>query len=340
MRTQEWSRNRGEAVHFPQLTDFKPVLRQHCLTLFKTGTYTGFMTNRRLPAAVLVLAFLGAAPWLHAQATRRALYVSALDKTGAPVSDLAPQDIAVREDNVAREVLTVAPAVEPMQVALLVDNSQAASPFIRDYREALAAFVDALTNGEQPGTRNEVAIITIAERPTIATEYTTDRGALIKGAQRIFSSTNSGTYLLDGIVETSQGITKRRSPRPVIVALLTEGPELSDRFYQQVLTTLRASGAALHVITVGRPRNDAHDRSVVISEGPRSTGGNYDALLTSTALTGRLKRLAAELTHQFRVTYSRPQSLIPPERVTVSAARPGLTVRGTPAVADREQERP
>lgn len=293
------------------------------------------MMNGRLPAAVLALAFFGA-PLLHAQPARGALYVSALDKTGTPVSDLAPSDIAVREDNVAREVLAVAPAVEPMQIALLVDNSQAAAPFIRDYREGLAAFVDALTNGERPATRNEVAIITLADRPTIATDYTTDRAALVKSAQRIFSSSGSGAYLLDGIIETSQGITKRRSRRPVMVAIATEGPELSDRFYQQVLTTLRTSGAALHIIAVGRPTNDSHDRSVVISEGPRSTGGQYDTVLVSSALTGRLKRLAAELTQQFRVTYSRPQSLIPPERITVSAERPGLTVRGTPVVADRE----
>jgi hypothetical protein len=310
------------------------------LTLFKTETYTGLMKIRRLPAAVLGLALLGAAPWVHAQADQRALYVSALDKTGAPVSDLAPTDIAVREDNVAREVLTVAPAAEPMQIAVLVDNSQAAGPFVRDYREALAAFVDALTNGEGPGTRNEVAIITVAERPTIATDYTTDRGALVKSAMRVFSIAGSGAYLLDGIIETSQGITKRRSPRPVIVAIATEGPELSDRFYQQVLTALRASGAALHVIGVGRPTNESHDRSVVVSEGPRSTGGQSDTLLASTALTGRLKQLAAELTHQFRVTYARPKSLIPPERITVSAAKPGLTVRGTPVVAERQQERP
>ena len=34
----------------------------------------------------------------------------------------------------------------------------------------------------------------------------------------------SGTYLLDGLIETSQGLTKRGSPRPVIVAITTEGP--------------------------------------------------------------------------------------------------------------------
>ena len=58
--------------------------------------------------------------------------------TGAPVADLGPADFIVREDNVAREVLRVAPASEPMQIALLVDNSQAAEPFIRDYRAGAA----------------------------------------------------------------------------------------------------------------------------------------------------------------------------------------------------------
>ena len=38
---------------------------------------------------------------------------------------------------------------------------------------------------------------------------------------------------------------------------------------------------------------------------------------------------ADELTHQYKVTYARPQSLIPPEKVTVAAAKPGITARGT-----------
>ena len=54
------------------------------------------------------------------------MYVSALNDAGAPVPDLGPSDFIVREDNMAREVLRVEPAVEPMQIALLVDTSQAA----------------------------------------------------------------------------------------------------------------------------------------------------------------------------------------------------------------------
>jgi hypothetical protein len=100
-----------------------------------------------------------------------------------------------------------------------------------------------------------------------------------------------------------------------------------------VLDPLRASGAAFHAITLGRPSGSLSDemrnRNQVLDEGPRATGGRREELLTSMALEGKLKLLADELMHQYKVTYARPQSLIPPERVTVAAARPGMTARGT-----------
>ena len=48
------------------------------------------------------------------------------------------------------------------------------------------------------------------------------------------------------------------------------------------------------------------------------------------ALPDRLKQVADELTHQYLVTYARPESLIPPEKITITAKRTGLLVRGTP----------
>ena len=38
--------------------------------------------------------------------------------------------------------------------------------------------------------------------------------------------------------------------------------------------------------------------------------------------------IVAELRNQYLVAYSRPDSLIPPEEVTVSVGRAGLTARG------------
>lgn len=284
----------------------------------------------------MLLAGLAALPViLQAQAQQRIVFASALDQKGAPVPGLGPEDFVIREDKVTREVLNVVPAREPMQVALLIDNSQAADPYVRDLREATAGFIRTI--GEDPtGARHEVAVITVGERPTINTDYTTDIERAIKGAQRIFAMPGTGAYLLDGIIETSRGIRKRESPRPVIVAVITAGVDLSDRVYQSVLEPLRESGAALHVVVVGRPVTADNDRMMVLDLGTRDTGGRYDTVLTGTALTPRLKELATELTHQYKVTYARPQTLIPPERVTVSAARPGIQIRGIAQLAQNE----
>ena len=58
------------------------------------------------------------------------------------------------------------------------------------------------------------------------------------------------------------------------------------------------------------------------------------------ALEPQLKQLADELTHQYQVTYARPQSLIPPERFTVATNKPGLTARGTLVKRPRHRGRP
>jgi hypothetical protein len=290
------------------------------------------MNTRRVFFAVLVLAagaFAGSRS-LVAQAIQRSMYVSVLDDAGVPVPDLGPSDFVVREDNLAREVLTVVPAAEPMQIAILVDTSQAARDEIQHIRTALPAFVSALTSGD---VKNEVAIIAVGERPTVFTNYTSNRATLQKGIDRIWSMQGTGTYLLDGLVETSQGFKKREATRPVIVSITTEGAELSNFQHDQVLTPLKDAGAAYHAITLGHPssslRDEMRERSIVLDEGPRQTGGRREELLTGMALQPTLTKLASELTHQYRVTYARPQSLIPPEKVVVAAARPGLTARGT-----------
>jgi hypothetical protein len=275
---------------------------------------------------------------LHAQTQQRIVYASAVDDKGAPVAGLGPADFVVREDRTAREILNVAPASDPMQIALLIDNSQAADPFIRDMREGATAFINALA-ADPTGAKHQVAVITIGERPTINTDYTPDLQQAVKGAQRIFATPGSGAYLLDGIIETSKGISKRESPRPVIVAVITPGVELSDRAYQSVLEPLHDAGAAFHVMVVGRPVTTDQDRLMVLDLGTSQTGGRYDTVLTGTGLAPRLKQLADELTHQYKITYAPPTTLIPPDRVTVSAGKQGLTVRGIAQNAPAESSR-
>ena len=290
------------------------------------------MTTRRSAVAVggaIVLALLAIRTPL-AQTLQRGIYTSVLDKDGSPVAGLTPADFVVREDNIAREVLRVEPATAPMQIALLVDNSQRSSNNIRDIREAATEFIKSVSGTPM---KNEVAVIAVAERPTILVDYTTDQAKLLKGA--IFTQPGSGTYMLDGLLETSKAFKKREAARPVIVAIATNGPELSNRYRDQVIDAIKDAGASLHIVMLGPPptdvlSNEGRERAVIFEEGPRQTGGRYDNVLAASALPARLKQVADELTHQYLVTYARPQTLIPPERVTITSKRPDVKVRGNP----------
>src|SRR5205814_4588230 len=170
----------------------------HILTLPKHETYTDLMT-RRLVRAITVLIpalvlFRPATP--IAQAVQRSMYVSVVDENGAPVRDLGPSDFIVREDNVAREVLHAGPADTPMQVAVLVDNSAASRDHINDLRQAITEFINAMTASDA-GRPNQLAIIGLADRPTILADYTSDRQKLLGAVGRVFAQPDSGTYLLD-----------------------------------------------------------------------------------------------------------------------------------------------
>ena len=103
-----------------------------------------------------------------------------------------------------------------------------------------------------------------------------------------------------------------------------------------MLTALNDAGASFHIVMIGPPPNDVTSqrgpraRDDVLDRPPQTTGGRYDNVLAASALPDRLKQVANELTHQYLVTYARPQMLIPPEKITITAKRTELVVRGTP----------
>jgi hypothetical protein len=296
------------------------------------------MTRRRLfGAAILVILVAGLAilPVARpaAQSRERSLYVSVVDATGAPVEGIGPSDLLVKEDNLTREVLRVTGVTEPMQIAVLVDTSQSARDHISHIRQALPDFIRTLTLPNDAGRRNEIAIIGIGERPTILSEYAIDARDIQKGIDRIWEHQGSGAYMLDAIAETSKGLKKREAVRPVIVAIATEGVDFSNVQHDQAIDPMMAVGAAFYPFMLGQPNtstgHNARERAQTLDDGPRLTGGYHTQLLTSMALGAKLKLLADQLTHMYKVTYGRPESLIPPERTTVSATNPKNTARGT-----------
>jgi VWFA-related protein len=281
----------------------------------------------KYPRTALVLAAACAlSATLVAQPRPTSIFVSVVDGKGEPVPGLTAQDFRVREDGVAREVLKAGPATEPLTVALIVDDSQAVSPALQMIREAMDVFLKSLDG------KAEIALVTSGDRPTIVVDYTTDQKKLHAGAARIFPRPDAGGDLLDTIVEVSKGLQKKKPARPVIAVLMMDGSiEFSNRYYENVLEEIDKAGAAFHVIALGQPSpslsDEIRNRNQVVALGTERTGGRRDNVLALTAAAPQMKQLARELLNQYVVSYARPDTMIPPQKIEVTVTRPGLTAR-------------
>src|SRR3954471_8418035 len=71
----------------------------------------------------------------------RHIYISALDKKGAPVMDLTDKEISIREDGTERPIVGVQRATAPLTIALLVDDS---GPGLRFIRVGVGSFIQRL----------------------------------------------------------------------------------------------------------------------------------------------------------------------------------------------------
>ena len=267
----------------------------------------------------------------------RKVYIAAIDEKGAAAVDLTAQEVTVKEDGASRNVLDVRPATDPMQVVLLIDDS---GPGINEIREGVASFVRIVQDTAV------VAIITTAKQNTVLVDFTSDRGALMNAINRLTSRTTTGGYLLDAIQESARTLVRREAQRPVIVVLALEGTEYSNVSAAHVLEDVRRSGAIVHVVSVGKPRmktmtswsqrptdsiHEALDetltRSSVFAESTRRSGGRLEQVGQATGIPTRLSEIAYELRDQLVVTYARPQSGKPPEKIEIAVKRRGVKVR-------------
>jgi VWFA-related protein len=292
--------------------------------------------SRVVPALLICSAAAAASGQTARPAAERSreVYVSVLDRKGVPVPDVTPADLIVKEDGKVREVLGVRPADKLLQIALLVDDSQAATDSTSYMREGLAALLERLHG------KAEIALITIGERPTVVTQYTKDTELLKKATNRLFPRTGAGAYLLDAISDASRGLAKREADRPVILAISFEiGVDYSNRHYTQVLDELMKSGATLHVVAIGSPNaslsDEMRNRNIVIADGTDRTGGRRDQVLALSGIPDKLKQVGDELVNQYVVTYARPDTLVPPEKLEVTSKRPNVTARARTRLLNR-----
>lgn len=262
----------------------------------------------------------------------RTVYVSVVDKSGVPVTDLAAEDFVVKEGGKDRAVVEASMTAVPLRIALVVDDNGTGI-----FRYGIAKFIERLQG------RAEFAVSTVAGQHLKLLDYTSnmDRLSTVIGHLSARPGTYDGGQLLEGIFEIAKDLQKRRAPRPIIVVLTVGGEEHSTLPAHHVLEELQKSGAALNVIAINSPALRAMavvskpsalleenlNLNEVLGDGPKQSGGKREEIVASPGLVAGLQELAEALRNQYAVSFSRPDAPKDTDRLSISVKRSGLTVR-------------
>jgi hypothetical protein len=293
-----------------------------------------------LPLASLAALVLANALGAGAEQHTRRVYVSALDRNGAVVTDLTAAEVTVKEGGKNREVTALRPATEPLQVAILVDDNGTGL-----FRVPVARFIEGLLG------RAEFSVITVAGQPQTLTPFTGNSDTLRDAINQLIARPGSpdGGQLLSGIYESALDFERRQVQRPVILALTVGGEEHTPLPPHHVLDQLRKSGASLHVVSVigstqrttapaNRPSdllNDNLGLNEVLGDGPKRSGGRREQIPALAGAVTGLQQLAEALKRQYVVEYTLPEGVKPSDRFSIATTRKDVTLRAPTHVPDK-----
>ena len=277
----------------------------------------------------LLVATLTAAPLIE----RRTIYVTALDVNGRPVPLLNADDFRVKEDGRVKKVVQAQPATEVMHIALLLDDG---GPSLAAMRQATGQFVERLQR------KAEFSLTTTAGQPQARVRLTADPREIYNGLLGTFANSAPTTQFLDALLESVRNHISRKAVRPVIVAIVSEGEQLSSLRATVVLDALQQSGAMFYYIGLGMPvttgtrpppgsfraadstESEAVQRNTVVGSGPKNSGGRSEQVLLPNGIEPLMLSFAAELAGQYAVTY---ETYANRARLEVTTSRPGVRLR-------------
>ena len=291
------------------------------------------ITHRLLAVLGVIAAFL----WLSnqvVQAQEQVLYLSIVDSSGTPITDVDENEIVVQWDGEDTETLEFEQPGWPLRVTVFIDNSNAAIPAVPQMREGLRAFLTEL-----PG-EVEVGLATIAGRAQWVAEHTADRAELERGIGLIVPNTGSSADFLDALIEEGGRLDddNDREYYPVIVMVSADGVEGSSsqqgRFDEMVNRMIMNSAEVHTLFFVSGQGSGAAAIQVQIGEAlAQNTRGSFERFAAASGFVNLLTELARDLankhrmvSNQYRVTYRQPRNPSAQPAIGVATTREDLNL--------------
>jgi VWFA-related protein len=299
--------------------------------------------HRRLALlSVALVAWFVPAMAARAPEGQKSVFVSLLDEAGKPVLGLTAEDFRVREDGVDREITGAGPATQPLQIALLADTTDAAGQYTRDIRVALSSFVRHVLKSNPDAS---IRLMEFGQAAIPVVPFSSSVEDLDKGINKLVPKPTAPSVLMEAILESSNDLAARPSPRRAIVSLNMEpSNEQSRQDPKRVNESLRKSVSQLWAVSLQARQVDQNSdtlkpgdmhghlvnpsRDVALVQLTKNTGGIRDFIVGQSAMETALNGYADALTSQYEVTYRRPGSK-KTEVVQVGTTRQGVKVHAS-----------
>ena len=269
------------------------------------------------------------------RAQQQFVFFAALaDSTGKPVATLAPDDLKIVENGTEGKIVKIEPIDWPIKLQVLVDNGVGMGEALVQLRNGLKGLVMAMPDGI------EMSLLTTAPQPRYIVRPTTDRNMIIQGVDRI-SPDGGAARFVEALNEAAARVDKEKGDYfPVIVMVgstTAEGSQVLERDVNRMLQRFSDRAATVHVVMVnpgGRSETGVSgaNQTVVGLAVTKQTGGRYEAIAASTRIATLLPEIGAQVaksherqSHQFRVTFQRPNGASGQMGEIGMMSRPGTT---------------
>jgi hypothetical protein len=267
------------------------------------------MTARVLRASTLVVAvvLLAGGPPLAARPSQKSALVTVVADGGKPLRELTAKDFIVKEDGAKREVLDAQLSDDPLSIVFLIDTTQppmSVVPPTQDLRASAATFVKTVL-AVSPDA--QIALGEFAGAAVITQDFTNKSADLEKVIAKLYPSQQGLAVLLEGLVDAGKKLAAKPAPRRAIVTIDFNSPEGSaERTMKDAISSVHDAGATLWAVSVRGSAQTTPSREDVLNKVTKANGGMRFSSVDASGLDGIMKTVAATLTSQYVVTFSRP----------------------------------
>jgi len=273
---------------------------------------------------ILAITFIASgAMYAQVKPNQLQVFIAPVDGSGAPITDLKPEEVAMTENGVPGKVVSLERHNLPIKLTIAVDNGKDSQLAMAALREGLTGMVQALPADV------EVTVVTMVQPQTIV-RPTTNRAQITQGISSIAPDSRSVSKFSEALVEYADKVDKDfRDKKPIYTPMLvmvsTPTPELETvqpDTINKALKTLLARGARVSLIMVSAVTTNVVGTTADLTQGRqaligqqvvKASRGKFQALTQFSQLSTLLPEWGKEIaashtkqTNQFRAVIDRP----------------------------------